>query len=327
MAKSKPSLFAALKETANSAASVNSELVRQIPVDKLVENPLNRFSMKEDEDFARSLHSIEQDGLFEDLIVTPAGNDTYRIISGHRRAAIAKRLGKVQVPCKVRVYQSELEEVRALIGANIHKRTITPLDMARQLETLSEVLDRQGEISGIKERVNQLAEQTGLSPRTVERYLDLLQLNPTLSEWVEQGKISMTDAYELSRKKNLALQEEVVAMAMALAQNPELPLSERLHTALEARKKKTGTPSPSPIVEEKKGHSNPCKAVDKYRKTAKKMADELETISKDPLTDADTLSEKLTAFEDELEHLLSACKYLHEQCDKSTTHDLKVMGL
>lgn len=314
MAKSKPSLFAALKETANSAASVNSELVRQIPVDKLVENPLNRFSMKEDEDFARSLHSIEQDGLFEDLIVTPAENDTYRIISGHRRAAIAKRLGKVQVPCKVRVYQSELEEVRALIGANIHKRTITPLDMARQLETLSEVLDRQGETSEIKERVNQLAEQTGLSPRTVERYLDLLQLNPTLSEWVEQGKISMTDAYELSRKKNLALQEDVVAMALAL--NPELPLSERLHTALETRKKKTDAPSPSLIGEEKKGHPNPCKAVDKYRKTAKKMADELVTISKEPLTNADTLSEKLSAFEEELEHLLSACRYLHEQCDK-----------
>lgn len=314
MAKSKPSLFAALKETANSAASVNSELVRQIPVDKLVENPLNCFSMKEDEDFARSLHSIEQDGLFEDLIVTPAENDTYRIISGHRRAAIAKRLGKVQVPCKVRVYQSELEEVRALIGANIHKRTITPLDMARQLETLSEVLDRQGETSGIKERVNQLAEQTGLSPRTVERYLDLLQLNPTLSEWVEQGEISMTDAYELSRKKNLALQEDVVAMALAL--NPELSLSERLHTALETRKNKTDAPPPSSIGKEKKDHPNPCKAVDKYRKTAKKMADELETISKEALTDADTLSEKLTAFEDELEHLLSACKYLHEQCDK-----------
>lgn len=314
MAKSKPSLFAALKETANSAASVNSELVRQIPVDKLVENPLNRFSMKEDEDFARSLHSIEQDGLFEDLIVTPAGNDTYRIISGHRRAAIAKRLGKVQVPCKVRVYQSELEEVRALIGANIHKRTITPLDMARQLETLSEVLDRQGETSGIKERVNQLAEQTGLSPRTVERYLDLLQLNPTLSEWVEQGKISMTDAYELSRKKNLALQEDAVAMALAL--NPELPLSERLHTALETLKKKTDAPSPSPIGKEKKDHPNPCKAVDKYRKTAKKMADELVTISQEPLTNADTLSEKLSAFEEELEHLLSACRYLHEQCDK-----------
>lgn len=314
MAKPKTSLFAVLKATENSAASVNSELVRQIPVDKLVENPLNRFSMKEDEDFARSLRSIEQDGLFEDLIVTPAEHDTYRIISGHRRAAIAKRLGKAQVPCKVRIYQSELEEVRALIGANIHKRTITPLDMARQLETLSEVLDRQGESVGVKERVNQLAEQTGLSTRTVERYLDLLQLNSTLSEWVEQGEISMTDAYELSRKKNLALQEDVIAMV--LEQNSEIPVSERLHTALEALKNKTDEPVHNPMEEQKKGHTNPCKTVDKYRKTAKKMADELEAASKEPLTDVDVLSEKLSAFEEELEHLLSACKYLHEQCGK-----------
>lgn len=314
MAKSKPSLFAALKETANSAASVNSELVQQIPVAKLVENPLNRFSMKEDEDFERSLHSIEQDGIFEDLIVTPAGNDTYRIISGHRRAAIAKRLGKVQVPCKVRVYQSELEEMRALIGANIYKRTITPLDMARQLQALSEVLDRQGKVAGIKERVNQLAEQTGLSPRTIERYLDLLQLNPTLSEWVEQGEISMTDAYELSRKKNLALQEDAVAMVLGL--NSEIPLSERLHTALEALKNKTSERSPTPASDEKKVQQNPCKAVEKYRKAAKKMADELTNLSQEPFTDTDALSEKLNAFENELELLLSACKHLRKQCYK-----------
>ena len=309
MKKSKTSLFAALKETANSAASVNSELVRQIPIDRLIENPLNRFSMKEDEDFMRSLHSIEQDGLFEDLIVTPAENDTYRIISGHRRAAIAKRLGKTQVPCKVRVYQSELEEIRALIGANIHKRTITPLDMARQLETLSEVLDRQGEILGIKERVNQLAAQTGLSPRTVERYLDLLQLNPTLSDWVEQGKISMTDAYEIARKKNIDLQADVVAMTLAL--NPALPLSERLHTALQTLKNRT-IPSASPTGKEKTDPLSPCKAIDKYCKATKKMTDELESISKVPFTDANMLSEKLSAFEEELEHLLSACKELHK---------------
>ncbi len=115
-----------------------------------------------------------------------------------------------------------------------------------------------GETSGIKERVNQLAEQTGLSPRTVERYLDLLQLNPTLSEWVEQGKISMTDAYELSRKKNLTLQDDVVAAVLQM--NTELPLSDRLHTVLETLKNKpcetTLAAVSAPIVEKKKVQKN-----------------------------------------------------------------------
>lgn len=316
MPKSKPSLIASLKQTVDSAASVNSELVRQIAVEKLMDNPLNHFSMKEDEDFERSLHSIEQDGIFEDLIVTPAENDTYRIISGHRRAAIAKRLGKVQVPCKVRIYQSELEEMRALIGANIHKRTVTPLDMARQLKALSEVLDRQGKPTGIKERVGQLAEQTGLSPRTIERYLALLQLNPTLTKWVEEGNISMTDAYELSRKKNHILQEDVIAKVLQM--NTELPLSDRLHGALEALKNNTHKPMSTSVpcfTTEDQTQKNPAKTVNKYRKLAKKMSDELVILSKESLTYADGFPQQLNAFEDELETLLSVCKQLRKQYD------------
>ena len=311
MAKTKSSLFAVLKETANSATTVNSELVKQISVEKLVENPLNHFSMEEDEDFTRSLHSIEQDGIFEDLIVTPAENDTYRIISGHRRAAIAKRLGKTQVPCKVRIYKSELDEIRALIGANIHKRTITPLDMAHQLQSLSEVLDRQGEIVGVKTRINQLAEQTGLAPRTVERYLDLLQLNPTLSKWLRQGEISMTDAYMLAQKKNLVFQEDVISLVLQM--RADIPLSERLHTAFQTINKKSIVPSKSSKCT--KHSHNPCKMLEKYQKTAKKIADELTTISKEPITNITEFSEELNAFEAELELLLSTCKELRNHYD------------
>lgn len=312
MPKPKTSLFSTLQKTADISSSVNSELVRQIPVEKLLDNPLNCFSMKEDEEFVRSMNSIEQDGFFEDLIVTPAADGNYRIISGHRRAMIARKLGKSSVPCKVRTYKDELEEVRALIGANIHKRSITPLDMARQLQVLSKVLDRTQGIAGVKERVVQLSEQTGLSAATIERYLGLLQLNESAIELLNAGKITMLDAYELSRKKNLSLQETVISSAEQM--DSSIPMTERVHMALTQAKRDT---PPEPIVCPKPTKASaPSKTIERYWKSAKKMSKEMAALSADAINDP-SLSEKLDEFEKELESLLSICKELHKQCRNS----------
>lgn len=307
MSKPKTSLFSTLQKTADVSSSVNSEIVRQLPLSKLLNNPLNQFSMDEDEDFIRSMHSIEEDGLFEDLIVTPAEDGNYRIISGHRRAAIARKLGKTSVPCKVRTYKNELEEARALIGANIHKRSISPLDMARQLRVLSEVLDRQVGTAGSKERVQQLSDQTGLSLRTVERYLSLLNLNPVISEAVAKGAIPMSDAYDLALKKNEDLQKTIASEMSEIAQ--DIPLHDKYVQALQAAQS-----SPRPEKEKKPSASSapkmPSKVISKYGKMTKKMAAELATITRNPEEDP-SLDEKLSELESGLEELLSACRRLH----------------
>ena len=156
--------------------------------------------MLKDEQFQATLASVEKDGLLEDIIVTPAGEGRYRIVSGHRRAAAARKLGKTSVPCKVREYPDTLSELRALMGANVHRRNISPFDMARQLETLREVLRKEGKLpENVKEQAERMAEQTELSRATVERYLDLLNLDETLTSWAEEGKMTMTDAYEIGR--------------------------------------------------------------------------------------------------------------------------------
>lgn len=314
MAKPKTSLFSTLQKTTEVSSSVNSELVRQIPVEKLVDNPMNRFSMEEDEEFIRSMNSVKEDGFFEDLIVTPAEDGKYRIISGHRRAAIARKLGKTSVPCKVRTYKNELEEARALIGANIHKRAISPLDMAQQLKVLSDVLDRTQGIVGAKERTAQLTEQTGLSTATVERYLSLLQLNESVATLVRSGKIAMSDAYELARKKNLSLQESVISASQNMDES--VPMVDRVHAALDQAKQE----APSSVRQRPSNPSvksaAPSKTVEKYWKSAKKMSAEITALAVDSISDP-SLSDKLDEFEKELESLLAACKQLHDQCRKS----------
>ena len=132
--KKSPSIFSTLQKTTENASAVNGELTRQLPVASLVDNPMNRFSMAEDDEFLSTMRSVEQDGFLEDIVVTPNGENTWRIISGHRRVMAARKLGKTAVPCKVRRYPDKLSELRALMGANVHRRSLSPFDMARQLK-------------------------------------------------------------------------------------------------------------------------------------------------------------------------------------------------
>ena len=97
MAKKTASIFSTLQKTAENAAAVNSELVRSLPVEALEDNPMNRFSMAEDEQFQATLSSVEKDGFLEDIVVTPAGEGRWRIVSGHRRVAAARKLGAAQI--------------------------------------------------------------------------------------------------------------------------------------------------------------------------------------------------------------------------------------
>ena len=81
--KKNPSIFSTLQKTTANASAVNGEFTHQIPLDALEDNPLNRFSMAEDEEFLSTMHSMEKDGLLEDIIVTPSDTEgRYRIISG-----------------------------------------------------------------------------------------------------------------------------------------------------------------------------------------------------------------------------------------------------
>ena len=83
--KKSPSIFGTLQKTTEAASAVNGEFVRQLRVSDLEDNPMNRFSMAEDEQFLSTVESVKKDGFLEDIIVTPAATEgKYRIVSGHR---------------------------------------------------------------------------------------------------------------------------------------------------------------------------------------------------------------------------------------------------
>lgn len=78
----------------------------------------------------------------------------YPIVSGYCRVLAARKLKKKTVPCKVRTYVDKLSELRALMSANLHRRTIFPVDMAHQMETLREGLAQEGHLPALRSRQN-----------------------------------------------------------------------------------------------------------------------------------------------------------------------------
>lgn len=306
MARKNASIFATLQKTAESASSVNGELVRQLPVDALEDNPLNRFSMAKDEQFRATVASVEKDGFLEDIIVTPTGTDgRYRIVSGHRRVAAARMLGKSSVPCKVRTYLDRLAELRALMGANLHRRNLSPFDMARQLETLREVMRQEGLLpENVKAQAERMAEQTELSRATVERYLDLLNLDETLTAWAEAGKMTMTDAYELARKKNQHLYP-VVENFVENAENKE-DFPALVHRAIAWAK---STESAPPLPKPEAGR-NPLRTVESFGRSIRRSTAQMKALTLTEDTDRDAARRKLETCLQNLEELRRAVEAL-----------------
>lgn len=298
MAKKSPSIFSTLQKTTENASAANGELTRQLPTDALVDNPLNRFSMAEDEEFLSTMRSVEQDGFLEDIVVTPHTDNTWRIISGHRRVMAARKLGKATVPCKVRRYPDKLSELRALMGANVHRRSITPFDMARQLETLRDTLAEEGQLpENVKEQAELMATQSDLSRATVERYLDLLNLDETMTGWAERGDMTMTDAYEMARQKNVHLQtvvEEYVAHNDTKGDFPGL-----VHRAIAwAKAAELPPPPPKPTPA-----ANPLRTVDSFGRAVRRSTAQLKALDFNGDVDKVTARKKLDTCLANLEEL------------------------
>ena len=307
--KKNPSIFATLQKTTESASAVNGEFTRQLPLASLLDNPMNRFSMAEDEEFQSTLASVEKDGFLEDIIVTPDEDGKWRIISGHRRVMAARKLSKTTVPCKVRTYPDQLSELRALMGANVHRRNISPFDMARQLETLREVLSNEGKLpEGIKEQAELMAQQCDISRATVERYLDLLNLNETLTAWAEAGKMTMTDAYELSRKTNVHLQDVVVEY---VAKNPVAEGGDHaalVHRAIAWARAAELPPPPA------KPAGNPLRTVDSFGRDIRRSTAQLKALTLEE-ADKTTARRKLDTCLQNLEELRRTVEALKASLD------------
>lgn len=188
---------------------IKREKVRVIPINLIDDFPDHPFLVKNDESMEQLVHSIEVNGVLNPVIARKKEDERYELISGHRRKRACQILGIELIPIIVREMSRD-EAVIEMVDSNLQREHILPSEKAKAYKMKMEALKRKAgrpskdncvpvahNYDGKKTR-DIVAEQSGESPDQVRRYVRLNELTPELLEFVDEGKIGMRPAVELS---------------------------------------------------------------------------------------------------------------------------------
>ncbi|MBR5619099.1 MAG: ParB/RepB/Spo0J family partition protein [Clostridia bacterium] len=177
-----------------------------IKLEDLVPFKDHPYKVIENESMAELTDSIKEHGILNPLLVRPLeGEDgKYEIISGHRRFFAAQKLGMRKVPCTVHFIDRDAATVM-MVDSNCQRIELLPSEKAWAYKMKLEAMNRQGKRNdltsapvGQKLAREELAKQTGDSHSQIQRYIRLTYLVPELLQYVDEGKIGMRPAVEMS---------------------------------------------------------------------------------------------------------------------------------
>lgn len=173
-----------------------------IPIAKLHPFEGHPYKVLDNEEMEMLTESVQNEGVLSPLIVRPLeGTDGYEVISGHRRLHAAQKAGLSEVPALV--YEISREEAAImLVDSNLHREHILPSEKAFAYKLKMEAMKHQGRTSPQVGEKLVTAEKVGAdggdSKNQVLRYVRLTHLIPELLQLVDDGKIALTPAVELS---------------------------------------------------------------------------------------------------------------------------------
>ena len=173
--------------------------VDELPLDELKPFKDHPFKVIGDEEMERLKESIRESGVLIPALARPTENG-YELISGHRRLAACRALGMSTMPVIVRNLTDE-EAVIAMVDSNLQREHILPSEKAFAYKMKMEALSHQGKTSrqvGEKWSVSQISEAGNDSERQIHRYIRLTNLIPDILKLVDEGRIALTPAVELS---------------------------------------------------------------------------------------------------------------------------------
>ena len=168
-----------------------------LPVDKLRPFDGHPFQVKDDGEMEQLVWSILTQGVMTPLVVRPLENSNYEVISGHRRLHACKKAGVETVPALVYFLDKDAAAV-ALVDSNFHRERLLPSEKAFAYRLKLEALKHQGQACGQVGHKSRDMLSDDESGRQVQRYIRLTYLLPELLQMVDEGRISLTPAVELS---------------------------------------------------------------------------------------------------------------------------------
>ena len=242
-----------LFSTEESRAEESCEKVVRIPLTELHPFPNHPFHVRDDEAMQNTVDSIKEYGVLTPGIVRPREDGGYEIVAGHRRKHGSELAGLTDMPCIVREMDDDTATI-LMVDCNIQREDILPSERAQAYKMKLDAIRRKAgrpaknaEISTAgncdqvghnydgKRSVQIVADEAGESKTQVQRYIRLTELQPELQQMVDEKKIAMTPAVELSYLKPEEQQMLLTAIDSEQA-TPSLSQAQRMKKLSQAGK-------------------------------------------------------------------------------------------
>ena len=184
-----------------------AEEIKEILLGELHPFPDHPFGVRDDEAMEQTVESIKEYGVLVPAIARPREDGGYEIIAGHRRKHACEIAGLKTMPVIVRDIDRNTATI-VMVDSNLQRENILPSERARAYKMKLDAIKRQGARTDLtsaqvaqKLSVEKVAEDAGTSKDQVRRYIRLNELQPELQHLVDEGKIGMTPAVEISYLK------------------------------------------------------------------------------------------------------------------------------
>ena len=185
------------------------ETLIDLPVEEISDFPNHPFKVKMDENMAALVESVKEYGVLNPALVRPKPEGGYEMIAGHRRKMASELAGRQEIPCIVRNLSDD-EATIIMVDSNLQREEVLPSEKAFAYKMKLDAMKRQqGYRSDLtsatllqkcdkKSSRELLAEQVGESHEQIRKYIRLTELIPPILDMVDEGKIAMRPAVELS---------------------------------------------------------------------------------------------------------------------------------
>ena len=206
-----------LFSTEESRQDASAEKVQNIALTELYPFPDPPFAVRDDDSMTEMVESVKEYGILAPVVVRPREDGGYELISGHRRKRACELAGLTTIPVIVRDMDAD-SAIIAMVDSNLQRENILPSEKARAYKMKMDAIRRKAgrpakssHEQGTENNPRQVGENllsteivgrdSGESARQVHRYIRLTELSPPLQQMVDDKKIAMTPAVEISYLK------------------------------------------------------------------------------------------------------------------------------
>ena len=224
-----------LFSTEESRQDATLERVQQIALSELYSFPDHPFSIRDDDSMKETVESVKEYGILTPAIARPRADGGYELLSGHRRKRACELAGLDTMPVIVRDLDMDTAII-FMVDSNIQRENILPSEKAKAYKMKMDAIRRKAgrpsknnprQVVGNFESAEIVGQEAGESGRQVQRYIRLTELSPPLQQMVDDKKIAMTPAVEISYLKPEE-QELLVETISSEQATPSLSQAQRM---------------------------------------------------------------------------------------------------